>query len=70
MNIKEFFGFGGYSRSAEGYMSWQHLTFVSVLTMTMIALAIILGRKYKNCGIEKNKRHDTTTISTRNASNG
>ena len=46
--IKEFFGFGGYTRKPEGYMSWQHLTFVSSLVLTMIALAIILGLKNKS----------------------
>ena len=44
----EFFGFGGYKRTPEGYMSWQHLLFVSSLMVIMIALAIILGLKYKN----------------------
>lgn len=44
----EFFGFGGYKRTPEGYMSWQHLLFVSSLMVIMIALAIILGVKYKN----------------------
>ena len=44
----EFFGFGGYKRTPEGYMSWQHLLFVSSLMLIMIALAIILGLKYKN----------------------
>lgn len=45
--IKEFFGFGGYTRPAEGYMSWQHLTFVSSLVAIMLALAIVLGIIYK-----------------------
>ena len=44
----EFFGFGGYKRTPEGYMSWQHLLFVSSLMVIMIALAIILGLKYKS----------------------
>lgn len=48
MSISEFFGFGGYSRTAEGYMSWQHLTFVSLLTLVMILCAVILGRRYRN----------------------
>lgn len=43
----EFFGFGGYKRTPEGYMSWQHLLFVSSLMVIMIALSIILGLKYK-----------------------
>lgn len=48
MNISEFFGFGGYSRTAEGYMSWQHLTFVSLLTLVMILSAVFIGRRNRN----------------------
>lgn len=48
MSIKEFFGFGGYERAAEGYFSWQHLLFVSILNVLMIASAVILGKKLKN----------------------
>ena len=43
--MKEFFGFGGYTRQAEGAYSWQHLTFVTGLLVIMTALAIFLGRK-------------------------
>ena len=43
--MREFFGFGGYQRTAEGYFSWQHLTFVSTLMIIMIASAILLGRR-------------------------
>lgn len=46
--MSEFFGFGGYQREPEGYMSWQHLLFVSILITIMITLAIILGVKNKN----------------------
>lgn len=45
--MKEFFGYGGYTRQPEGYMSWQHLTFVTSLMLIMIVLAIYLGRKYR-----------------------
>ena len=48
MSLKEFFGFGGYSRAAEGYMSWQHLTFVTILVLIMVLCAVVFGRKYKN----------------------
>ena len=48
MSIKEFFGFGGYERPAEGYFSWQHLTFVSLLTLVMIVSAILLGIKNRS----------------------
>lgn len=44
----DFFGFGGYQRPAEGYLSWQHLTFVTLLTAIMVLCAVVLGRKYKN----------------------
>lgn len=43
--MREFFGIGGYQRVPEGYMSWQHLTFVTSLMIIMIALAIIFGKK-------------------------
>lgn len=52
--MKEFFRFGGYSRTAEGYMSWQHLTFVSLLTLVMILCAVMLGRRYR-CRAPKQK---------------
>jgi hypothetical protein len=54
MSLSEFFGFGGYSRPAEGYMSWQHLLFVTTLNVIMIVCAVIIGRKVKN-GDEKQK---------------
>ena len=43
--MKEFFGFGGYQRPAEGYFSWQHLTFVTSLMVIMVVLAVIFGRR-------------------------
>ena len=46
--MKDFFGFGGYNRSAEGYLSWQHLLFVSSLMAIMITLAIVLGLKRRH----------------------
>ena len=48
--LREFFGFGelGYTREPEGYMSWQHLTFVTVLMLIMVALAICFGLKYRH----------------------
>ncbi len=46
--MKEFFGFGGYQRTAEGFMSWQHLLFVSLLTLGMIITAVLLGKRNKN----------------------
>lgn len=41
--LKEFFGFGGYTREPEGYMSAEHLIFVTTLMVLMIALAVLLG---------------------------
>lgn len=46
--MKEFFGFGGYNRPIEGFMSWQHLLFVSILISIMAVLAIFFGFKNKN----------------------
>ena len=43
--MKEFFGFGGYERPAEGYLSWQHLLFVTGLMAVMVTLAVVLGRR-------------------------
>lgn len=46
--LKEFFGFGGYQREAEGYFSWQHLTFVTCLMIIMAGLAIFYGLRNRN----------------------
>ena len=43
----EFLGFGGYERPAEGFLSWQHLLFVSFLMAVMVILAVCLGKKNK-----------------------
>ena len=43
--MKEFLGFGGYQRLAEGAYSWQHLSFVTGLLVLMAVLAVLLGRK-------------------------
>ena len=40
--MAEFFGFGGYTRPAEGFLSWQHLTFVTALMAVMVLLAVFL----------------------------
>lgn len=54
--IKEFFGIGGYTRPAEGYLSWQHLTFVSALMLIMIASAMYLGGKNKGRTLAQKNR--------------
>ncbi|MBQ9854996.1 MAG: YwaF family protein [Clostridia bacterium] len=46
--MKDFWGIGGYVREPEGYMSWQHLVFVSSLMVIMIGLSVIWGRKNRN----------------------
>lgn len=45
--MKEFFGFGGYQRPVEGFLSWQHLLFVTMLMAIMIACALYFGKKTK-----------------------
>ena len=46
--MREFFGIGGYQRPAEGFLSWQHLSFVSSLMIVMTLLTVWLGRKNKD----------------------
>ena len=46
--MREFFGFGGFNRPAEGFLSWQHLTFVSSLMVVMVLLAWFFGRRNRN----------------------
>ena len=46
--MKEFFGIGGYQREPEGYLSWQHLTFVTCFMIAMVTFAVILGKKYRH----------------------
>ncbi|MBO5953656.1 MAG: YwaF family protein [Oscillospiraceae bacterium] len=54
--MREFFGFGGYQRPAEGFMSWQHLLFVTTLVVIMSVLAIFLGNKNRHSSPDaKNK---------------
>ena len=54
--MAEFFGFGGYTRPAEGFLSWQHLTFVTALMAAMVWLAAFLGKRNRNADErQKNK---------------
>lgn len=54
--MKEFFGFGGYTREPEGFLSWQHLLFVGSLLALMVVLAVLLGNRNKLKDFkEKNK---------------
>lgn len=54
--IKEFFGFDGYMRTPEGYLSWQHLTFVTSLMAIMILLAVVLGLRKRDCSDREKDR--------------
>ena len=51
--MKEFFGIGGYTRPAEGFMSWQHLLFVGILLGAMVLLAVWLGKRNRFATPEK-----------------
>ena len=54
--MREFFGFGGYQREPEGFMSLAHILFVTSLMLIMIGLAILFGlRNKKKDEKEKNK---------------
>lgn len=52
--MKEFFGIGGYTRTPEGFLSWQHLLFVGSLLVLMVLLAVLLGKRNR-LGTEKQK---------------
>ncbi len=54
--LREFFGFGGYTRVPEGNMSAEHLIFVSSLMVLMTTAAVFLGiRNRKRDYKEKNR---------------
>ena len=54
--MKEFFGFGGYTRPIEGFFSWQHLVFVTFLMAVMVTLAILFGRRYRPKSADENNK--------------
>ncbi len=61
--MKEFFGLAGYSdgeyhylRDAQGAWGWEHLLFVSLLIAAMVALAIFVGRYYKDKSLERKNK--------------
>lgn len=54
--VREFLGFGGYQRAAEGFMSWQHLVFVTLLNVIMFASAIVLGRRMRGRDMAQRNR--------------
>ena len=57
--MKDFFGFGGYTRPAAGAYSWQHLTFVTGLLLIMTLLAVFFGRKNR---LQTEKQKNTVLI--------
>lgn len=60
--MAEFFGFGGYTREPEGYLSWQHLCFVTLVMMVMIGLAILLGLRRRHLSNGKDRVLATAAI--------
>ena len=54
--MKEFFGFGGYARTPEGYFSWQHITYVTSIILLAIFLAVFLGRRNRNRPAQEKNR--------------
>ena len=53
---REFFGFGGYTREPEGFLSWQHLLFVGSLLVLMTIFAIRIGRNNRQRTPEQKNR--------------
>ena len=54
--MKEFFGYGGYARTPEGYLSPAHITFVTILMGLMVALAVIIGLIKRKEGMKSKNR--------------
>ena len=60
--MREFFGLnfidGGYDyiRAAEGAWSWQHITFVSLILIAMVALAVFFGKKNRDLDYAKKNK--------------
>lgn len=57
--MKEFFGIGGFIREPEGYLSWQHLVFVTSLMVAMIAVAVFWGIRSRQ---KEEKQKNTALI--------
>jgi len=54
--MKEFFGWDGYTRDPEGFLSWQHLLFVTCLMAVMTIVAVVLSRKMRTASdVQKNR---------------
>lgn len=54
--MKDFWGIGGYTRPADGFLSFEHLSFVTSLMVVMITLAVVLGLKYKSRPYEERNK--------------
>ena len=54
--MKEFFGYGGYTRTPEGYLSTAHITFVSILMAAMVLLAVVIGLAKRKRGMKSKNR--------------
>lgn len=52
----QFMGFEEDFREPEGWFSWQHLTYVSVIIAVAVLLALCLGRRYRDKSIQKKKK--------------
>ncbi len=54
--MKEFFGIGGYTRDAEGFLSWQHLLSVGIMLSLMVLFSVFLGKRNKPLSDEKKNK--------------
>ncbi len=58
--MREFFGLevenGGYLREPEGYLSWQHLIFVTMICLVAILHGVLLGRRNRSRS-DREKNH-------------
>lgn len=54
--MKEFFGIGGYQRTPEGFLSWQHLLFVGGLLVLMFVLSFWLGKRNRTISPKRQNR--------------
>lgn len=54
--MKEFFGIGGYERPAAGFLSFDHIAFVTFFVALMLFFAIYLGIKHRGADERKKNR--------------
>ena len=53
--LKEYFRWTT-NRPAEGFLSWQHLLYATLMVGLTVALALFLGRKYRDCSEKERDR--------------